>query len=99
MALRAHRLALWTTPRAMARCLCTGQTAPVKHPESYMANLSRRLPSGRIITIDSIDGAMFNGCTPGIAHINMDNSDNRAENLRWVNLKQAEELLMSSTEE
>ena len=34
MALRAHRLALWTIPRAMARCLCTGQTAPVNIQKS-----------------------------------------------------------------
>ena len=35
MALRVvHRLTVWTKPRAMARCLCTGQTAPVNIQKS-----------------------------------------------------------------
>ena len=45
--------------------------------------LRRKLPSGRIISIDTCEFAMLNGGA-GIAHLNMNNGDNRVENLKWV---------------
>ena len=41
------------------------------------------LPSGRTIDIDTMDFAMLNG-GQGLAHINMNNSDNRVNNLKYV---------------
>ena len=42
--------------------------------DGQMVVLSRRLPSGRMIHIDTMDGAMLNGGV-GLAHLNMDNSN------------------------
>lgn len=55
--------------------------------------LRRKLPSGRIISIDTCDFTMLNGGY-GIAHINMDNSDNRADNLKYVTEAEARQLLL-----
>ena len=59
--------------------------------------LARSLPSGRIIKIDTYDGAMMTG-GKGIAHLNMHNNDNRPMNLGWVNERQARAMLMSFEE-
>ena len=58
-----------------------------------MFMLSRRLPSGRIINIDAMDGALFHGGL-GIAHLNMDNGDNSVTNLKYVDLAEAQALLL-----
>ena len=48
-----------------------------------MTLLRRMRPSGRTINIDTMDFAMLNG-GQGLAHINMNNSDNRVKNRKWV---------------
>ena len=58
-----------------------------------MILLRRKLPSGRIISIDTMDFAMLNGGA-GIAHLNMNNGDNRVENLKCVGEAEARKLLM-----
>ena len=88
--------------------------------------LSRRLEDGRVISIDSVDGAMFERGGHGLAHLDMNTMNNRVrrrprtrattaadatcrdvltrlrsvrlaqpENLRWVTLDEAVELLRS----
>ena len=49
-----------------------------------MTLLRRMLPSGRTINIDTMDFAMLNG-GQGLAHINMNNIDNRVSNLSEAN--------------
>ena len=66
--------------------------------DGQMVVLSRRLPSGRMIHIDTMDGAMLNGGV-GLAHLNMDNSNNRVTNLAFVNEQQARHILMSFSED
>ena len=58
-----------------------------------MALLRRMLPSGRTINIDTMDFAMHNG-GQGLAHINMNNSDNRVNNLKYVSEPEARKMLM-----
>mmetsp|Transcript_29058 Transcript_29058/g.67995 ORF Transcript_29058/g.67995 Transcript_29058/m.67995 type:complete len:198 (-) Transcript_29058:1960-2553(-) len=55
--------------------------------------MRRKLPSGRVISIDTCEFAMLNGGA-GIAHLNMNNGDNRVENLKWVKEAEARKLLM-----
>ena len=62
-----------------------------------MLLLRRMLPSGRIISVDTCDGEMLKGGM-GIAHLNMDNSDNRAANLQWCNEADAREKLLTYEE-
>lgn len=62
-----------------------------------MVLLRRKLPSGRVISIDTCDSAMLNGGA-GIAHLNMNNGDNRVENLKWVKEAEARKLLMEFEE-
>ena len=62
-----------------------------------MVLLRRKLPSGRIISIDTCDSDMLNGGV-GIAHLNMNNGDNRIENLKWVKEAEARKLLMEFEE-
>ena len=50
------------------------------------------LPSGRTINIDTMDFAMLNG-GQGLAHINMNNSDNRVSNLKYVPESEARKML------
>ena len=57
-----------------------------------LALLRRKLPSGRVISIDTCDFAMLNGGA-GIAHLNMNNCDNRVENIKWVKEGDARKLL------
>ena len=59
--------------------------------------LCRKLPSGRVISVDTCDFAMLNGGT-GIAHLNMDNGDNRVENLKVVKENEARMQLMEFEE-
>ena len=59
--------------------------------------LRRKLPSGRIISIDTCDFAMLNGDN-GIAHLNMNNGDNRVENLKCVKEDEARKMLMDFKE-
>ena len=63
-----------------------------------MVLLRRTLPSGRTISIDTMGFSMLNGGT-GIAHINMNNGDNRVENLTRVNERRAREMLLSFDED
>ena len=59
--------------------------------------LRRKLPSGRVISIDTQWFAMLNGGA-GIAHLNMNNSDNRVKNLKWVKEGEARKMLMDFEE-
>ena len=59
--------------------------------------LRHRLSSGRIISIDTCDFAMLNGGA-GIAHLNMNNADNRVSNLKYVSESEARELLLEYEE-
>ena len=57
--------------------------------------LCRKLPSGRVVSIDAHPGpgpSLLEGGF-GIAHLNMDTSDNAWQNLRWVNEKEARRML------
>ena len=65
----------------------------VERFDDTLVLLRRKLPSGHIISIDTCDFAMLNGGC-GIAHLNMDNSDNRIENLKWVNEGEARRMLL-----
>lgn len=56
--------------------------------------LSRLLPSGRYINIDTHNNMLLKGGL-GIAHIDMDHSNNNISNLRLVNLNEAIDLLMN----
>ena len=58
-----------------------------------MTLLRRMLPSGRTINIDTMDFAMLNG-GQGLAHINMNKSDNRVSNLKYVPESDARKMLM-----
>lgn len=55
--------------------------------------LRHKLPNGRIISIDTCDFDMLNGGF-GIAHLNMDNGDNRVHNLKWVDETEARKMLL-----
>ena len=59
-----------------------------------MTLLSRKLPSGRVINVDTMDGEMLRGGS-GIAHLNMDNGDNRIVNLKYVTEAEARSLLLA----
>ena len=61
--------------------------------EEDLVLLRRRLPSGRVISIDTCEFAMLNGSV-GIAHRNMDNGDNRVANLKYVTEVEARRLLL-----
>ncbi|GMH60975.1 hypothetical protein TL16_g03161 [Triparma laevis f. inornata] len=63
----------------------------------WMQCLSCTLPSGRIIRIDTNNGAMLNGGT-GFTHLNMDNRNNHINNLAQVNEAQARHLLVTFQE-
>ena len=55
--------------------------------------LRHKLADGRIISIDTCDFDMLNGGF-GIAHLNMDNGDNRVHNLKWVDETEARKMLL-----
>ena len=59
--------------------------------------LRRKLPSSRIISIDTCDFAMLNGGT-GIAHLNMNIGDKRVEILKSVKEAEARKMLMDFEE-
>ena len=59
--------------------------------------LSRTLPSGCVISIDTMNFEMLNGGR-GIAHLNFNNFDNRIENLKYVDESEARNLLMTYVE-
>ena len=63
-----------------------------------MLCLSRALPSGRTINVDSVYGQLFRGGV-GIAHVNMNNADNRPFNLKLVYEWEARRMLMEFKEE
>ena len=65
----------------------------IERVDEDLVLLRRKLPSGRIISVDTCDFAMLNG-GDGIAHLNMNNGDNRVENLKWVKEAEARKLLM-----
>ena len=65
----------------------------VEMVEEDLVLLRRRLPSGRVISIDTCEFAMLNGSV-GIAHLNMDNGDNRVANLKYVTEAEARRLLL-----
>lgn len=59
-----------------------------------MMLLSRRLPSGRIINVDTCDGSMLRPGGVGTAHLNMNQADNSVDNRKWVQEGEARKLLM-----
>ena len=65
--------------------------------EEDLVLLRRRLPSGRVISIDTCEFAMLNGGV-GIAHLNMNNGDNRVDNLKYVSEAEARHLLLKYVE-
>ena len=65
----------------------------IERVDDDLVLLRRKLPSGRIISIDTCNFAMLNGGA-GIAHLNMNNGDNRGENLKWVKEDEARKMLM-----
>jgi hypothetical protein len=68
----------------------------IERVDDDLVLLRRKLPSGRVISIDTCDFAMLNGGA-GIA-LNMNNADNRVENLKWVKEDEARKLLMEFEE-
>ena len=62
-----------------------------------MILLSRILPSGRVISIDTCEFEMLNGGM-GLAHLNMNNADNRIQNLKYVSEAEARKMLMEYVE-
>ena len=62
-----------------------------------MTLLSRRLPSGRVLHVDTMDGMMLKGHS-GIAHLNFNNADNRAVNLAYVGEMEARKMLLAFVE-
>jgi hypothetical protein len=58
--------------------------------------LCRRLPSGRVIRIDTMFQMMNGGV--GMAHLNMNNMDNRPFNLGYVAEREARAMLMAFEE-
>ena len=62
-----------------------------------MICLSRKLPSGRIIRVDTQNNAMLTGGL-GIAHVNMNNGDDRFTNLKLVTEQEARQMLMAFQE-
>ena len=68
----------------------------VEHSDG-MTLLSRSLPSGRVLHVDTLDGAMLSGGS-GILHKNFDNSDNRAGNLAYVGEMEARKALSAFVE-
>ena len=69
----------------------------IERVDDDLVLLRRKLPSGRVISIDTCEFAMLNGGA-GIAHLNMNNGDNRVENLKWVQENEARKLLMEFEE-
>ena len=65
--------------------------------EMVEEDLVLRLPSGRVISIDTCEFAMLNGSV-GIAHLNMDNGDNRVANLKYVTEAVGRRLLLEYVE-
>lgn len=62
-----------------------------------MILLRRKLVSGRIINIDTCDGELLAGGY-GIAHIDMNNGNNRIDNLKRVTEFEARRMLMEFEE-
>lgn len=58
--------------------------------------LRRKLPSGRVISVDTCGFDMLNG-GQGLAHFNMNSGDNIPANLKWVRESEARKLLMDFT--
>ena len=65
----------------------------VEHVDGLVL-LRRRLPSGRIISIDTCNNDMLTGGY-GIAHLDMNNANNVPSNLKWVNEAEARVLLLN----
>ena len=63
-----------------------------------MILLSRILPSGRVISIDTCEFEMLNNGGKGLAHLNMNNADNRIQNLKYVSEAEARKMLMEYVE-
>ena len=77
-----------------------GDTCFVEHiggDDCPMICLSRKLPSGRIIRVDTQNNAMLTGGL-GIAHVNMNNGDDRVTNLKLVTEQEARQMLMAFQE-
>ena len=73
-----------------------GDDCFVEHTDD-MILLSRRLPSGRTLHVDTLDGEMLRG-GQGILHKNFINSDNRVTNLAYVTEIEARKALMAYEE-
>ena len=77
-----------------------GDTCYIDHiggDDCPMICLSRKLPSGRIIRVDTQNNAMLTGGL-GIAHVNMNNGDDRFTNLKLVTEQEARQMLMAFQE-
>jgi len=62
-----------------------------------MILLSRRLPSGRVLHVDTMDGAMLSGGT-GILHKDFNNANNAVSNLAYVGEIEARKALAAFVE-
>ena len=69
----------------------------VEHMDGLVL-LRRKLPSGRVISIDTCNNDMLTGGY-GIAHLDMNNANNIPSNLNWVNESEARALLLNFTED
>ena len=61
------------------------------YPGKY---LCRKLPNGRILKIDSMDGNLFRPGGVGLVHLNMCMNDNSPDNLELVDFEKAIDLLI-----
>ena len=84
-------------PQAFAEGATDEEYCYVERIDDDLVLLRRELPSGRIIDIDTNDFDMLNDGI-GIVHLNMNNGDNRIENLMWVKESQARKMLMEFQE-
>ena len=62
-----------------------------------MVLLSRKLPSGRVLHVDTMDGAMLNGGS-GILHRDFNNANNAVSNLAYVGEIEARQALAAFEE-
>ena len=80
-------------PQAFTKGAIDKDYCYIERVDDDLVLLRRKLPNGRVISIDTCDFAMLNG-GGGIAHLDMNNGDNRVENLTWVKESEARKMLM-----
>ena len=84
-------------PQAFTEGATDKECCYIERVDDDLVLLRRKLPSGRTISIDTCDFAMLNGGA-GIAHLNMNNGDNRIDNLKWIGEAEARRMLMDFEE-